>query len=368
MEPHTFILTHPLTGNYGGLLQAYASYMILNTLGYNSYLYHYIPKDLPVASFSYLRYYGSCLKALLTPQKGFNPIWRKLYIAKQFTRQLRTHHQAGVTSNSEAVRYYVGSDQVWRATYCRKMKSVAYYFLDFATSEQRRNSIAYSASFGSDEWEGSPEETERCRQLLKDFKAVSVREHSGVNICKDTFDASAVQMPDPTLLLEPQEYNRIIKGTTTWQPQQPWLSVYVLDTSPQIAQLLQNCERQLNTPLQHLLPHTGATKLRDRIALSVPQWLRLIRDGEYLITDSFHGCVFAIIFNKPFICLGNESRGSARFDSLLSTFDLQDRLITNQDADTIVQTLTSPIDWDRVNAIRRSEQKRAFEFLRKNLE
>ncbi len=263
--------------------------------------------------------------------------------------------------------FIVGSDQVWRGQYARLIESLPFFFLDFATQKQRQRSIAYAASFGSDEWEGTPEETKNCHLLLNKFKATSVRENSGIQICKDSLGVNAVQMPDPTLLLEPQEYNRIIKSTKTWQPQQPWLSVYVLDTSPQIAQLLQNCERQLNTPLQHLLPHTGATKLRDRIALSVPQWLRLIRDGEYLITDSFHGCVFAIIFNKPFICLGNRNRGSARFDSLLSKFGLEDRLIPHPSFSQLQKVLQTPIDWEQVNATLSLERERGINFLKANL-
>ena len=72
-------------------------------------------------------------------------------------------------------------------------------------------------------------------------------------------------------------------------------------------------------------------------------------------------------FNKPFICLGNENRGSARFDSLLGTYGLRDRLVTNYDKGTILQLLNTPIDWERVNTIRHSEQKRAIEFLEEHL-
>ena len=123
----------------------------------------------------------------------------------------------------------------------------------------------------------------------------------------------------------------------------------------------------LHVTLQHLLPHAGAAQRRDRFAHTVGQWLRLIRDAEYFITDSFHGCAFAIIFNKPFVCLGNEKRGAARFDSLLGTFGLKDRLVTRPEHDTVLRILNTPVDWEQVNAIRRSEQARALEFLRHNL-
>ena len=106
----------------------------------------------------------------------------------------------------------------------------------------------------------------------------------------------------------------------------------------------------------------------DRIPLSIPQWLRCIRDSECVLTDSFHGCVFAIIFNKPFVCLGNASRGSARFDSLLGTFGLQERLLINPTPEQVANLMRNPIDWEQVNAIRSSEKQRALQFLKENLE
>ena len=115
------------------------------------------------------------------------------------------------------------------------------------------------------------------------------------------------------------------------------------------------------------MPHPGAKRLIDRLPLSIPQWLRFIRDSECVLTDSFHGCVFSIIFNKPFICLGNASRGSARFTSLLGIFGLQERLVTSCDKDSILQLMNTPIDWERVNKIRHSEQQRAIDFLLKNI-
>ena len=263
--------------------------------------------------------------------------------------------------------FIVGSDQVWRGEYARLIESLPFFFLNFATQSQRRRSIAYAASFGSDEWEGTPEETAECARLLRDFKVVSVREHSGIRICRDVFGVKAVQMPDPTLLLEQEDYNRLIRRWRTKSTKTPFMAVYLLDETAEKTELVQALSQCTGLYPQHLMPHPGAEKLMDRLPLSIPQWLRFIRDSESVLTDSFHGCVFSIIFNKPFICLGNENRGSARFDSLLGTFGLRDRLVTNYDKDAILQLLNTPIDWESVNEIRHSEQQRAIEFLKKNL-
>ncbi len=368
MDKKVFILTHPLTGNYGGLLQAYACYTALCKLAYTPYMYRYIPNDLPMGGRALISYFKGHLKYLLGRSKNANTVWRRLQISRKFQKGLRIYNETNPAPQDNNISYVVGSDQVWRAIYCRMMKTPAYYFLDFATPEQRRKSIAYSASFGVDHWEGTPEETEECKRLLQEFKAVSVREHSGVDICREVFGVEAVQMPDPTLLLQKAEYDELIAREKTWTPEYPVLASYVLDENPEKLKQLQTYAQGLNVTLQHLLPHAGAAKRRDRFAHTVGQWLRLIRDAEYFITDSFHGCAFAIIFNKPFVCLGNEKRGSARFDSLLGTFGLKDRLVTRPEHDTVLRILNTPVDWEQVNAIRSKEQARAFEFLRKNLE
>ena len=84
-----------------------------------------------------------------------------------------------------------------------------------------------------------------------------------------------------------------------------------------------------------------------------------------MFTDSFHGCVFSIIFNKPFWVIGNKERGNARFDSLLKIFNLQDRLISLDDINNI--DLTLPINWEEVNSIKKEWQEKSFNFLKNNL-
>ena len=372
------ILTHPPIHNYGGILQAFALQQVLNKIGIQSRVIDFFSKKWgSELSKCGIRAKCSCIKNLLkiiflgTPlnlpgllypnlfrlfKQRFMCLWR-LDLNRKKIFKLTDNHP-----------FVVGSDQVWRCSYARNIESVPFFFLNFATPDQRKRSIAYAASFGTDEWEGTPQETEDCAKLLKQFKAVSVREHNGVDICRDVFGIEAVQMPDPTLLLEVNDYNYLIRHWYTKSISKPFIAVYLLDQTEKTTALIEEVSRVFGYNAQSLIYKPGARRLMDRLPLSIPQWLRCIRDSEFVITDSFHGCVFAIIFNKPFVCLGNEKRGSARFDSLLGTFGLQDRLVTNLESDTILQILKTPIDWERVNAIRHSEQARAFDFLRKNLD
>ena len=171
-----FILTHPLTGNYGGLLQAHALYTIINKLGFQAYIYRYQADDQPMGLKAQWRYFKRHIKYCIGKCNEPHTVWRRLEIARIFLKRKRFFNERNLTRIPQEAAFVVGSDQVWRAIFCRMMKHPAYYFLDFASVEQRRRSIAYAASFGIDEWEGTPEETAECARLLQDFKAVSVRE------------------------------------------------------------------------------------------------------------------------------------------------------------------------------------------------
>lgn len=364
--------------NYGGILQAYALQSALKKIGISSKVAHYKPLHYPeVPRIKGLRSalkHGAAVIRNLFSRQSQRPFTQQRpfphhFFLSRFMRlwKLDTHNQ-NLTNIPKQDAFIVGSDQVWRCEYTRSCVSTPFFFLDFAVPEQRWRSIAYAASFGSDEWEGTPEETAECAKLIKDFKAVSVREHSGIRICKEVFGIDAVQMPDPTLLLDAEDYSKVIRRWWTCKLPQPFMAAYLLDETEEKKELTQAVAKTTQLYPQQLTAHGDAPKAMDRIPLSVPQWLRYMRDCECVLTDSFHGCVFAIIFNKPFVCLGNEARGSARFDSLLGTFGLQARLLHNPTAEQVSECMSTPIDWERVNAIRHSEKQRAIQFLKQNLE
>ncbi len=275
------------------------------------------------------------------------------------------NHVTSPSSFMTASSWIVVSYQVWRAPYARSLKTLPFFFLDFLSEDIRQRSISYAASFGTDEWEGTPEETNVCRKLLQQFKAVSVREHSGVKICREVLGVEAVQMPDPTLLAELADYQSIIDSEKTHQRKEPYIAAYVLDESEKALAALWAVAGQQRLPVQHLMPHATAKHRRDRFPMSVPQWLCYIKECDMVVTDSFHGCVFSIIYNKPFVCLGNEGRGSARFDTLFQTFHLESRLATSPEH--AVAVAHEPIDWATVNAIHEHERARGQGFLRKHL-
>jgi len=103
----------------------------------------------------------------------------------------------------------------------------------------------------------------------------------------------------------------------------------------------------------------------EHIIPSPTKWIRAFMDAKMVLTDSFHGCVFSIIFNKPFWIIENKERGNARFDSLLKLFNLENRKI---DINNLKMTdLATPIDWQQVNKTRKEWQERAVTFLKNNI-
>lgn len=369
------ILTQSPCGNYGGMLQACALQLVLRKMGCRSEilsLWHHETwqeKMRRVAHQLKTWFYQLFCKA--DERKSYDSSRQQMTI--DFVSRFLKVANAGLSgarvlfSLDAYDRYVVGSDQIWRAAYLRYFCPVDYFFLSFLPEEIRRKSFSYSASFGSDEWEGTLEESLHCSELLKQFKAVSVREFSGLTICKEVFGVDAVQMPDPTLLVGLEDYELVINSEKTRVPKAPYFASYVLDDSDETSRLVDRVEKDTGLYHQRLLPKSSARKRCDRFYCTVAQWLRYLRDCESVVTDSFHGCVFSIIYNKPFVCLGNEGRGMARFDSLFKTFGLEDRLVLSRDRKEVLRVLDTPIDWDRVNAIHESERQRGLDFLKNNL-
>lgn len=366
------IVTLPLWGNYGGILQAYGLREVCERLLFHAKIIQITPNDALTAEYfqlSVFRKFKCQLGRLLINccPLPFAPsyVLRNLGESAIAFCDRFVPSTCIVENNFQASAFIVGSDQVWRRRYVGV--NLSRYFLSDFSASQRQKSVSYAASFGSDIWDASPEETEKCKALLKQFKAVSVREFSGVRICKEVFGVDAVQMPDPTLLVGLEDYELVINSEKTRVPKAPYFASYVLDDSDETSRLVDRVEKDTGLYHQRLLPKSSARKRCDRFYCTVAQWLRYLRDCESVVTDSFHGCVFSIIYNKPFVCLGNEGRGMARFDSLFKTFGLEDRLVLSRDRKEVLRVLDTPIDWDRVNAIHESERQRGLDFLKNNL-
>ncbi|MBQ3244963.1 MAG: polysaccharide pyruvyl transferase family protein [Bacteroidaceae bacterium] len=369
------VLTLPLHNNFGGILQAYALQKVLKDFGHNVVL---IDKSRYVSLGPWYKRYPIYIK------RGINRyILGKDIIVKADVEQNRVPKTIAKYTEPFVEKYIkrvytkdfsnireqnfdvliVGSDQVWRPKYFFSRIENAY--LEFAKDWDVRR-IAYAASFGTEEWEYTEEQTNNCAALLNKFNAVSVRESSAVQICNDNFGIKAEHVLDPTMLLSKGDYIKLFKDYNTAQSDGN-LFCYILDEGEEKKSIIDCAAKEkglkpfyVNSRYEDL-----EAPLEERIQQPAEKWLRAFYDAEFIITDSFHACVFSIIFNKPFIVYGNRKRGLARFNSLLSIFGLEERIASTKEEAT--KAISEPIDWEKVNEIHRQWKEKSFSFLNHNL-
>lgn len=375
-SPTVAILTLQLSDNYGGILQAFALQKAVEQMGLNAVTLLHRSKLLSGSKkvFQLLRNGLGCLLWGLNLLPSY-PLPRlvKERKAQQFIKRhlrttplLQTSKIARIMSDKHFDHWILGSDQIWNEE--GKAESVATYFLEGFPKSTRTKAIVYAASFGKEQWGYNEEETERCSRLAGEFQAVSVRELSGVELCREHLKVGAVQMPDPTLLLNRDDYEELIRQASAKSPHQAYLATYILDWSDEKEKLIDQIADSLGIHVYHIYASPSQRdKKSDVIPRGIEEWLAAIRDAQYVITDSFHGSVFSIIFNTPFLCLGNEGRGMARFHSLLQTFDLASRLSASLHLESAIRILNTPIDWEKVNFLKGEETYRGLDFLRSNL-
>ena len=366
------ILTQPLHANYGGLLQNYALQQTLIRAGYEVETIDW--KSCGNRIHEQLYHVKVRILHALFPNR-YPPLKYKPNNNEQAIIQRNTNHFINTYINhTEAIHsyegfvsqaakgkydaYVVGSDQCWRPCYNAFLSSM---FLDFVQDKQVKR-IAYAASFGTDKWEFTPQQTAVCAPLAKKLDLVTVREDSGVKLCKEYLDVDAVHVLDPTMLLTKEDYIQLIEKEK--EPKSNGtLFNYILDPDTKKSAFIQKVAKAKGLKAFQVLPKCQTetrtkedvkNRIEDCVFPGVTTWLRAFMDAEMTIVDSFHGMVFSIIFNKPFWAIGNVNRGMSRFTSLLKMFHLEDRLLDAYHLDNV--DFSKPIDWTMVNGI--LEEKR----------
>lgn len=361
------ILTLPLDYNFGGIVQAYALKRVLEQLGHEAFFIEHIkyPQRLPIK----IRYLIYIKRSILRFVFRKNVIIRYDKYCQDFyfhrikgTFPFITKYIQHDILNIKGINFsqmnavVVGSDQVWRTAYARPIEK---FFLNFLDGNNHIRKIAYAASFGIQNWDFTPQQTTECARLAKQFDLITVREDSGVNLCKKYLGVSAEQVLDPTMLLEMEDYVKIIKAENAPESEGN-LFAYMLDDSPQKQEFVEKIATKKGLKAFSIMPQEGQTDITPTYP-GVHKWLHSFMDAEFVVTDSFHGCVFSIIFNKPFIAIGNKERGQARFDSLLKLFELENRLIDISQLNA--RPTIQDIDWNKVNSIRQRMKEKSISLI-----
>lgn len=378
------ILTQPLRNNYGGLLQNYALQQVLKGMGHQAetvdWLEEYSKLRIMLARakntlLSFIRkdverprYKPTAAEAAVIARNTRRFVERHICVCPRHVTHQEDFRSVDRQFGYDA--YVIGSDQVWRPGYNAFLTSM---FLDFTAGREDVKRVAYAASFGTSNWEYSPQMTEECSQLAKRFGLITVREESGITLCREHFGVDAWLVLDPTMLLGSEDYEQLVADEQ--EPESPGtLFHYILDPSDEKRGLIERIAGLQGLKPFTVMPRYHAEKctklnvkhhIEDCVFPPVTSWLRGFMDAEMTVVDSFHGAVFSIIFNKPFWVIGNSKRGNARFESLLGLLGLRDRMVSIDCASPA--EWGKPIDWQSVNAILRREKEKSLALLKQGL-
>lgn len=411
------IFTLPLVNNYGGILQAYALQRALESYGFEAPVVNLKIRQRGLFSRDYLKF---LLAKLIYFKKYKNAEFSTLryyadtqrFIAQNIETTREIYSPAALKRLFEQEKFgacVLGSDQVFNPPYFDAFEND--FSLGFAP--QSCIKIAYAASFGGESFKGA-RDLELHKANLAKFKAISVRERGATALCESVFGISgAAFVLDPTLLAGREVFEKFISPASAASSVKPGAAAddvqiaicaasqetkaaktrgaaaqnlnddvadiadtafsaqdavrtanaaqkgqifaYILDQNERKSEILKSVSEREGL---------GVREVNDKAnRVSIEEWLSLIAGAQLVITDSFHGCAFSILFNKPFFAFINENRGSSRFYSLFESFELQDRVIKS--ASDV--SLSKQVVWARVNEILSRRREASREFLISNL-
>lgn len=338
--------------NYGAVLQAYALQQYLKQNQYDTEIINYIPfrvkliqtiirvKNLKISEFVKEKRINRFRKQCLN-------LSRKTYYTN--SSLIKKCHDYGV--------YICGSDQIWNESFAlfAEGRPTLSYYLNFVKTDKTR--ISYATSFGTNKL--SPKVINLVKPELKKFKNISVRENTGKAIIQDMgFQATLVV--DPTLLLEREPYENLIENKRIKEQYQ--LFSYILHKN-------QTTANAINDYVFDKYFNKSVDKKYNQEPIGIIEWLYNVKNSRFVLTNSFHGAIFAIIFHKSFIVIPVEgSKMNDRITTLLSSVGLENRIIDRFNENEIDKLMKETIEWEQVDSKVQQLRKSSVEFLQKALE
>lgn len=326
-------LTFHWASNYGAIMQAYALQRFLVKQGFETLIIDYVPRRVVI-----IRLVQRLIRrdrVEFARERRMRRFRKKHLLLTP--RKYRTRVALGRVAGDFDV-FISGSDQIWNEwfTLHAEGRPTLSYLLDFVGISAKR--VSYAASFGTDRLSAEAEHV--MATCLAEFDAVSVRETSGAEIV-NRMGLSAEVVVDPTLLLGAEDYDELLAEGST-KPVPPFLT-YVLHGE--------------QTTATRVCEYVSAQQFGGRRGsgvggISVTRWLARLKNAEFVVTNSFHGAVFCLIFHRPFIVVAVEGIGDSmngRFMTLLSAVGLNERMVETFDSAQIDQLLSTDVDWAGVD-------------------
>ena len=337
--------------NYGSCLNGYAVYKILKSFGLKIWMINRhdfgARRDTPNVKFA-----------------------RKMYEDDEVSPII--HMGQMNKMNEKCDTFLAGSDQIWK--YWLNRLYDLEFMLKFADDSKKK--ISFGSSFGH-AWDSTPKEVlPETYRLMRRFDAISVRENSGVDICREVYGLKAQKVIEPVFCLSIQEYMELAQKAEIDETE-PFMLTYILDPTEEIRKAILAYSELLGVKAVNVLDLDYMVYEENRKKLNLenilPQILpedlmRLYSKCSFVLTDSFHGTAFAIIFNKPFLSVINMKRGAVRFTEMLEKFDLMNHLAQDPASIPIDSKYTEDIDYTAINKMIKDEREEAIAWLKNAIE
>lgn len=350
--------------NYGAMLQAFATQVVIEDMGHD---------------IKFIDYYPEAQERINTNRLTLNPkkLITNLILSSNKKYKLRRNrfHEFGTRFNTterfftkdEIYRnppefdvYIVGSDQVWNME--NGFNSFA--FLDFANSYSKK--ISYASSFGTESI--SDQFKIKLKESLKSFNAISTREDDGVQIIKDAAGRDAVQVLDPTLLLTNDIWKTYLPKLN--KNQKEYILIYALNDTKQSEDLLLAIRKRYDLPVHGIpmgnkLPHRF--KVDKEINDAGPmEFVSSFLNAKVICTSSFHGLAFAVNFEKTFFVLPHPNRNS-RLNSLMKLLKLEKRQKFSPEEILKLNDSDLYMDYSKTSIILNKQRTNSLDFLKDNI-
>jgi len=353
------ILTLHWPHNHGAFLQCYALCEAVKDMGHEVELLDYRPYKI------YLRQFLSCLLrhrirrlSMILPFRKF----QKKYLPLGPRKFWRTIKVADVSSQNTQERidiYISGSDQLWNHQITGDLDFN--FLLEFAPSASKK--ISYASSMGGVEF---PEDVrERVKKALDGFSAIAAREEFTKNQVEELTGRDVALTLDPVFLRD--SYSAIISKKKV--PNEHYIVTYCLQRSERVGHVLRLIKKRYRMPVLSVGPVMPDGADHHIYSLSPGEWLGMIKNADHVVTNSFHGLAFSILFSRQFFCIGMTGGVSSRNDrlsNLCGLLHLENRLLLD-DARLDFLGAKADIDYARVDTILDEERERSLAYLRNNL-
>ena len=348
--------------NYGSVLQAYATQYILRKKENEVEFIDYYPERMHMLGMlKRIKNKSNLLKKnilartiariIMIPSYIQRFIVFKKFIKKYLNMTPKTYTSEEEIENDvpQADIYCTGSDQVWNTGWNERIEYP--FFLKFAP--ENKKCIAISASFGKSELE-----EEETRKLLSKYSAISMRELSGVKIVEDLGFNNAVNVLDPTLLLSREEWSKLASNK---YENQDYIFVYNLNRNKNIDNYVQKLAKEKKLKIYYVsyCLHEFYKKGKMKCNVKVEDFLALIKNAKYVVTDSFHATAFSINFNTQFMIVFPE-KYSTRVRSILEITKLESRIVKDSND---ISLSDEKINFNEANEILKIKRAEANKYI-----